>query len=66
VKFESDMSFTPKNMSEFFTDETLDSWKKLMPGTVTAHLTYCFIGNADFRKPVRDLVRPANHSRRLL
>ncbi|PMD42849.1 hypothetical protein L207DRAFT_424172 [Hyaloscypha variabilis F] len=31
VKFESDMSFTPKNTSEFFTDETLDSWKKLMP-----------------------------------
>ncbi|PMD13292.1 hypothetical protein NA56DRAFT_585905 [Hyaloscypha hepaticicola] len=31
VKFESDMSFTPRNLSEFFTDQTLATWNKLMP-----------------------------------
>jgi len=31
VKFNSDMSYAPMNTSEFFTDEVLDKWNKLMP-----------------------------------
>ncbi|RYC64199.1 hypothetical protein CHU98_g2003 [Xylaria longipes] len=32
VKWEADMSFVPKNTTEFFSDETLSRWKTLMPG----------------------------------
>ncbi|KAI0439564.1 hypothetical protein F4803DRAFT_33930 [Xylaria telfairii] len=31
VKWEADMSFVPKNTTEFFSDETLGRWKTLMP-----------------------------------
>ncbi|KAJ2891605.1 hypothetical protein MKZ38_000180 [Zalerion maritima] len=31
VKFEMDPSYAPTNTSEFFTDEILDKWNKLMP-----------------------------------
>ncbi|KAI8947571.1 hypothetical protein F4801DRAFT_592522 [Xylaria longipes] len=32
LKWEADMSFVPKNTTEFFSDETLSRWKTLMPG----------------------------------
>ncbi|KAI1339687.1 hypothetical protein F5Y15DRAFT_381724, partial [Xylariaceae sp. FL0016] len=31
VKWEADMSFVPKNTTEFFSDDTLARWKSLMP-----------------------------------
>ncbi|KAK0721016.1 hypothetical protein B0H67DRAFT_577952 [Lasiosphaeris hirsuta] len=31
VKFEMDQSYAPTNTSDFFTDEVLDKWNKLMP-----------------------------------
>ncbi|KAK3358767.1 hypothetical protein B0T25DRAFT_446382 [Lasiosphaeria hispida] len=31
VKFEMDQSYAPSNTSEFFTDQVLDKWNKLMP-----------------------------------
>ncbi|KAI1326263.1 hypothetical protein F5Y16DRAFT_422012 [Xylariaceae sp. FL0255] len=31
VKWEADMTFVPSNTTEFFSDETLDRWKTLMP-----------------------------------
>ncbi|KAK0629492.1 hypothetical protein B0T17DRAFT_525637 [Bombardia bombarda] len=31
TKFKSDQSYAPTNTSEFFTDEVLDKWNKLMP-----------------------------------
>ncbi|KAI8623079.1 hypothetical protein F5Y19DRAFT_403931 [Xylariaceae sp. FL1651] len=31
VKWEADMSFVPKNTTEFFSDETLSRWRTLMP-----------------------------------
>ncbi|TGJ79538.1 hypothetical protein E0Z10_g9226 [Xylaria hypoxylon] len=33
VKWEADASFAPENTTEFFSDDTLNRWKTLMPGT---------------------------------
>lgn len=33
VSFKSDQSYAPTNTSEFFTDEVLQKWNNLMPGT---------------------------------
>jgi hypothetical protein len=42
------MSYAPRNMSEFFTDDTLAKWNKLMPGTVSGRSPRCLGGSANF------------------
>jgi hypothetical protein len=42
------MSYAPKNMSKFFTSETLAKWNKLMPGTLSGHSPRCLDGSANF------------------
>lgn len=38
VKFEPEQDYAPYNVSEFFRDDVLDKWNKLMPRMSPSHI----------------------------